>query len=224
MRTALLLSGKISQVPECYESIIEHMVKPYEADVFVDTWTPENDTVDSVDEVIRLFKPKLVNVEEFNDAPLTKLTRAVLPSEVHSYDGYVTHETHIENLYFMYYKVWRSNQLRKVWEETNRVKYDCVIRMRFQLRFEAFPVIVPERKTVYIPAGGDHRGGICDMISVADSQTMDIYANLYNELYLYKQAGFGLHPESILRKHLEIHRLKVERFPATVYLRGGRWL
>jgi len=127
----------------------------------------------------------------------------------------------VENVFFMWYKIWKANQMRKLYEQHNRIRYDCVIRLRFDTTFKEFPYIEPERKTVYIPDGGDYEGGICDQVALADATTMDLYCELYNDLYRYTVAGFGCHPESMLRRHLEVNRLTVKRFECDFALRGG---
>lgn len=38
MRTAILLSGHMRTYKDCYKSLLENLVKPYGADVFVSTW------------------------------------------------------------------------------------------------------------------------------------------------------------------------------------------
>lgn len=62
--------------------------------------------------------------------------------------------------------------------------------------------------------------GYVDQLAIADSPTMDLYADLYNDIYRYTVANIGIHPESILRKHIEVNRLAVERFKCGMKLRG----
>lgn len=243
MKTAVCISGRLAYLKN-HENIREHVINPYRADVFIDTWIPFSqssaqwspsaedwekirlygdmpDIEDpNVQEFINLFQPKLINMEHFDLMPLTHQVRSVLPRGTRTADGGDSPGTKRENVMFMWYKIWKCNQLRKLYESINRIRYDVVIRMRFDTSFDSFPVIEPTRKTIYIPQGGDHGGGICDQVAIADSVAMDMYCELWNEVYRYNTAGVTVHPESLLRKHLEVNKLNVERFPAGLKLRG----
>lgn len=245
MKTAVCFSGRLVY-PQYAENLFKHVIDPYKADVFIDTWIPLFQTTaalapnkadwqkiltlgtDSVEfentniqGFINLYQPKLINLELFDLMPLTHQIRSVLPNSTKTYVGHESPHTKRENVLFMWYKIWKCNQLRKLYEQVNRIRYDVVIRMRFDVQFETFPIIDPKRKTVYIPEGGDYEGGVCDQVALADSATMDLYCELWNEIYRYSTAGIGIHPESMLRKHLNINRLDIARFPAGLTLRGS---
>jgi len=243
IKTALCLSGKLSSI-EHYDNIFRNVIEPYNADVFIDSWIPFNkhtmkscaiseemrhfstvlpeEIPANINQYCEVFQPKLINLEYFDAMPLTLQVRSVLPAKVICYNKQESPGTLKENVLFMFYKIWKCNQLRKFYEQINRIRYDRIIRMRFDTTFDLLPVIEPKVKSVYIPNAADHCGGWCDQFAIADSQTMDIYCELYNEIYRYLVAGIGIHPESILRKHLEVNRLNVERFDCVMYLRGVR--
>jgi hypothetical protein len=243
-RTAVCISGRMSMI-ENYDNLRQHIIDPYMADVFIDTWIPytqnsmhvgpKSDMSDTeirattifpdevpinINQFIETYKPKSISLEFFDGMPLTHQIRSVLPKSKKSYDGHESHGTKTENVMFMQYKIWRCNQIRKLYEQTNRIRYDRIIRMRFDNTFDSFPVIEPKPKVLYIPQHGDYCGGICDQMVIADSQTMDLYCDLYNDIYRYTVANIGIHPESILRKHIEVNRLAVERFKCGMKLRG----
>jgi len=241
MKTAVCLSGKLDAI-ESHRNLIEQVIEPYKADVFIDSWIPfENNTIKSIwteddykhagitphlpsiNEYAIAFQPKMMVLDHFDAMPLNHQIRSVLPKSKMTAMGVESLWTKSENVMFMWYKIWKANQLRKLYEQTNRIRYDCIIRLRFDNTFKdgEFPVIDPKRKTVYIPLGGDYEGGICDQVAIADSVTMDLYCELYNEIYRYATGKIGIHPESMLRKHLEINRLEVERFECEFALRGN---
>jgi len=233
----------------CYlnyaENLYKQVIEPYKADVFIDTWIPyyqssaswspsEDDQINmklsgqipdveetNIQEFIEAYRPKLINMEYFDLMPLTHQIRSVLPQNTKTALGYDSPHTKKENVMFMWYKIWKCNQLRKFYEQINRIRYDIVIRLRFDVTFDDFPVIDPVRKTIYVPQGGDYEGGLCDQVALADSVSMDMYCELWNEVYRYNTAGIGIHPESMLRKHLEVNRLDIARFPAGLKLRGN---
>ena len=255
LKTAVCISGKLSML-ENYDNIRQHIIEPYNADVFIDTWIPFNQNTmkvspkpmdaDSWKDIsifpehmidlnaivtqapvdinvfVSTWKPRLINMEYFDAMPLIYQIRRTLPKNTMTYSSGDSPGTIVENVMFMFYKIWKCNQLRKFYEQINRIRYDRIIRLRFDNTFDSYPVIMPEFKTVYIPNQADHMGGICDQHAIADPQTMDLYCDIYNELYRYVSAGIGIHPESILRKHLEINRIRSVRFECGMKLRGMR--
>lgn len=243
LKTAVCISGAMSHL-ENRDNLFQHVIQPYRADVFIDSWIPyskhgmrvgeragikefvkmaahEEQPAD-INAYAEAFKPKLINLEFFDAMPLTHQVRSTLPPSAKTYQGRESAGTKKENVMFMYYKIWKVNELRKLYERINKIRYDIVVRLRFDSTFESFPVIEPARKTIYVPERGDWEGGLNDQCALGDAQAMDIYCELYNEIYRYSVAGIGCHPESLLRKHLEINRMKVERFECGLHLRGGK--
>jgi len=244
MKTAVCISGKMDSIWNA-DNLIQFVITPYAADVFIDTWIPyENNTIKtgyteeqlvnsgvSVDAIPKSppaviqdfadkFRPKMMVLDNFDDIPLNHQIRTLLPNNKKTITGITSEGTKTENVMFMWYKLWKCNQLRKLYEQANRVRYDRIIRLRFDNSFTKFPIIEPKYKTAYIPIGGDFDGGLNDQLAIADSQTMDLYCDMYNEIYRYSYAGIGIHPESMLRRHLEINRISVERFECGLHLRG----
>ena len=276
MKTAVLLTGKLIGV-ENIQNHIDQIFKPYNADIFIDSWIPfrnntmsigniksegvmdavqrgeetaervlsnliaggmnakeakkhvddifgEDSPVDLV-ELAQAYQPKVLNLEYFDAVPLVYQVRALRKARGNTISkqsimGIESTGTKIENVIFMWYKIWKANELRKAYEKSHKVRYDRIIRMRFDNTFENMPVIEPLPKIVYVPKGGDYLGGLNDQFAIADSQTMDLYCDLYNEIYRYLVAGFGIHPESLLRKHFEVNRLNLIRLDCKMLLRG----
>jgi hypothetical protein len=230
MKTAILISGQLRDAKNCFLSLKEHVIDSYNADVFIDTWSPGNNLLDhrgqlipdnlSTQEMLSLYKPKLAMFEDFDNSPLFDRIKHSNIGNKMGYDGSHAWETKIENVFYMYYKVWRCFQHMKHYEAINSFKYDQVIRMRFDLLFESFPIIQAEHATVYIPAGFDHRGGINDLLSLGTRETMEKICDLFSNLVQYAESGVGMHPESILRTHIERCGVKINRFPLKYKLRG----
>lgn len=220
MKTAVCLSGIMCGI-ENFESLKKNIIDPYGADVFIDTWLPV-DNIPHIDihEYVDLYRPKMLNMEHFDAVPITHQIRSILPTKTKTIAGNDSLGTKRDNVLFMWYKIWKSNQMRKQYEQTNRVRYDCIIRARFDSSFMQFPVIEPRYKTLYVPVEGDYEGGLNDQCALADSQTMDLYCDLYNDIYRYAVGGITIHPESMLRKHTEINRLTIKRFTTGMMLRG----
>lgn len=230
MRTAILLSGQIRDARDCFPTLDQQIIQPYNADVFIDTWVPESQVLDhrgqlitdnlSTQEVLKLYKPKLAMFEDFNASPLFDRIRNYKIENRTAYDGSHAWETKIENVIYMYYKVWRCFQHMKHYETMNNFTYDRVIRMRFDLQFESFPVVDTQPGNVYVPAGFDHRGGINDLLSMGTRETMEKVCDLFLKTMQYAESGVGFHPESLLRTHIEKCELAINRFPVRYKLRG----
>lgn len=233
MKTAILLSGQIRDAKDCFQTLEKHVISPYSADIFIDTWVPDSAVLDhrgnliennlTSDDILQLYKPKLACFEDFNTSPFFQKIKQLKIENKTAYDGSFAWETKTENIFYMYYKVWRSFLLMQHYEKLNNFQYDIVIRMRFDLFFESFPLITPVSNTVYIPSGFDHRGGINDLLCLGDQITMEKVCNLFTHLtdYANPNTGIGFHPESILRKHIDLCNLHVDRFQIAYKLRGN---
>lgn len=230
MKTAVLISGQVRDAKQCYPTLNEHIIQPYNADVFIDTWAPNSEIIDhrgqlipndlSAQEILNLYKPKLALFEDFNSSPLFQRIRDYKIDNRTAYDGSHAWETKIENVFYMYYKVWTCFKRMKHYEEMNNFRYDRVIRMRFDLLFESFPIVEVAPETVYVPQGFDHRGGINDLLSLGTRETMEKVCGLFTNLVKYANDGVGFHPESILRTHMNRCGLDIDRFPVKYKLRG----
>lgn len=231
MRTAILLSGQIRDAKDCFPSLKQFIIDAYDADVFIDTWVPESNVLDhrgqliqnnlTSDEVLSLYKPKLAVFEDFDSSPFIKQLKEIVIENKTAYDGSHAWETKSENIFYMYYKVWRSFESMAYYEKINNFKYEIVIRARFDLNFESFPIIKPLPQTVHIPSGFDHRGGINDLLSLGNREAMEKVCLLFRNLLQYANSGIGFHPESILRRHLDLSGLDIERFDIKYKLRGN---
>ena len=115
------------------------------------------------------------------------------------------------------------------WEYANEncIEYDTVIVGRFDLNIHSFPIIHPQGSEVWIPIGPNsdspeyHYGGIRDLMAIATPISMSYFCDLFKALEYYHSIGVGLHPESILRKHLEEYGSDIKRFPMESSLRGN---
>lgn len=236
MKTAVLISGQIRDAKSCYENLLEKIINPYNADVFIDTWSPYNSVPDgrdeiientlTIDEICKIFKPKLINVEEFNDNTFVAIVKELYstldyPTIRNAYDGSSAWETRFEAPTFMHYKIWRVNQLRLQYENVAQFKYDCIIRTRFDLQYDEFPIIQPENNKIYIPNGGDYRGGVSDLTALGNDDAINKYCSLFANYDNYIDNKIGLHAESLLRIHLHLCKLDIQRFHSKIKLRNS---
>jgi len=94
--------------------------------------------------------------------------------------------------------------------------YDFIIRTRSDLIYSSpIDFVGADPKTIYIPLGGDWRGGLFDMFAVSGPEEMLFYSSLFQNLNMYAEQGIFAHPETMLRHHLLFSRqnlIPVHRF------------
>jgi hypothetical protein len=103
----------------------------------------------------------------------------------------------------MFYKILSSNNLKTKYEQANNFKYDVVVRYRSQIIMDE-PLVLEDIKpnTLYVPYVSQHPWeNSCmtdDRFAYGDSEIMDKYSDVYNNLPIlfktYKSTG----PERIL--------------------------
>lgn len=207
-RIAVCLSGYARQFQECLPSFLKHLVKNQEVDVFIHSWdmqdyylrTAEPQKLDQ-DAYISSFNPKSYLIEE---RPTFPLSAAMLHC--------IREPRDCEGMMSMFYSIFKANQLKRIYEETNNFTYDVVIRTRPDVLYKSdldIPLNMKKEK-IYIPVFGDF-GGLNDQIAFGSSQVINKYCDTFNrveELLNYKA---WMNPEVLTRTNLEILRIGVNR-------------
>jgi len=111
----------------------------------------------------------------------------------------------------MHYSIHKSNQLKTNYEKENNILFDKVIRMRFDSDFEGKQLYLNNLPNcLNIPEGEDWCDGINDQFALGSSSSMDIYSDFYNHMNQIHNVPY--HPETMLRKYLEMRNIFVNRF------------
>lgn len=232
MRTAVLISGQIRNAKDGYSSLTEKIIKPYNADVFIETWCPQNEILDhrnkiipnnmTADEIILSYKPKVISFEDFDGAEnIHRIAHQEIQNR-NGFDGSYAWETKTPNVFYMYYKIWKNYISMNQYEKLNGIRYDILVRTRFDLEYDEFPLfedIAPNQ--IYIPSGSNHRGGICDLFAIGGRDSMEKYFKLFEYIKIYIETNATFHPESLLRYHLNNFDLDVRRFDLKYKIRGS---
>ena len=123
----------------------------------------------------------------------------------------------------MHYSIYRSNDLKRKYEELHRMTFDRVIRMRFDSNFKGKNLVLDDlNSNVCIPAGDDWCDGINDQFALGTSHGMDLYSNVFwNYHNLQKIGDSKYHPESILKNHLDFYGIIPQRFDFQVQINNG---
>lgn len=112
----------------------------------------------------------------------------------------------------MYYKIQKCNEIKSDHELLNNFKYDAVIRFRADIKLEESLNINSNLNNIYIPKYGDFLG-VNDQFAYSNSQNMDTYCNLYQNINEYTKDIIVFNPEYFLKHHIMTNGFKIKRFP-----------
>lgn len=175
MRTAILISGHTREY-EKYLKDLTVLKQKFNADIFIASYLDKGSGVR-----FWLGQEEKGDVLKSNDI---KTIHTALNPIQSVYGPDTTFPKSIENMSFrnklvnvpgsykMLYKIWEANNLKLLYEEENKFKYDLVIRTRFDLKYKNVDLEGFEPSTIY-GARADIRRFASDAFFAADSATMD---------------------------------------------------
>lgn len=199
-KIAILLSGKFSDNIQCIDSIIQNIIEPNNADVFV----VSSSEIPSSLKLTAVFNGEVS--QEISTITNT-LQRYPRPSE-----------TIVESFVNMIWGIRTANQFKSNYEVANGFKYDFVVRCRPDLLVKNPIEFVSS--DIWIPIGWDHNGGYNDTFAYGSSEGMDWYADLYNKVEQYADETNLIHPERMLKHHLDKSPYGIFRWHYPIELRG----
>lgn len=176
-------------------------LKKHNCDIYLQSYEDE-----STLELIKIAKPKKYSLAN-NKNPDFKISKYAYTNKAP--------ETNIDNMYWMF---------RNIHNCTNLVSghYDLYIRTRIDILYASFLNFQGNfSNDIYIPDGGDWRGGFFDMFAISNADGMKYYSSLFNYLNYYAETGVMAHPETMLRHHLLFGKdpsRKIIRFPYGISL------
>lgn len=209
MKVALLLSGQFRNGKECYPSIYENLIKHYDVDVFIAYYYEQPDV--TFDELTELYKPKYIVYEKYNQELIDKFN---LTNNFLHYT-----ESTPSSLCKMWYGNEMVKNIKQKYEKDFGVKYDVVIKCRFDVEIlNKVEIKLPDNQ-IYIPIGWDHMDGVNDLFAYGDSNSMNHYLSAYHSIDGFINEGRFLHPEMLLKAHLLRGNMMILRFPLPMKLR-----
>ncbi len=199
MKVAVILSGDIRNFDECYSSLESNVLRYNECDVFMHAYDE-----DRVSEALNVFKPKkfLVDAKSKNTSNISSSCFYNKPPEANP-----------EAIFAM----WKN--IKKSFDLIDQ-NYDFVLKTRYDVKY-CSPLEIKSfsNQSLFIPEGGDWRGGLFDMLCVSSYENMKVYCSLYDRLNQYSESGVPCHSEIMLRHHVNQSKILVNRFDYTVLLR-----
>lgn len=205
MKVALCLSGQPRCALKTFPYILENIIKPNNADVFIHmNWDNENLYIDKshadngncllekdIDlKIIELYKPIKYLIEKPKNSfnPNIKIPPKRLENfKKMNHSKQWTDEVHckhmIKNMISMYYSIFKSNELKQTYANENGFVYDYVIRLRFDA--------LPKKKLfckdyepdfIYYQEIGQPDNLISDWVNFGSNSIMNIYSSMYLNL------------------------------------------
>tara|TARA_B100001939_G_scaffold297196_1_gene271533 strand:+ start:2982 stop:3713 length:732 start_codon:yes stop_codon:yes gene_type:complete len=116
----------------------------------------------------------------------------------------------------MAYSLYASNQLKVKYEMMHDMKFDKVVRMRFDSDITTEIHLDKLDHPLLLEKNTGNYGSLTDQFAIGDSKSMDYYCEMYNNLVHLQHVQF--HPASIVEEHLST--VEFEEFPFKVGING----
>jgi hypothetical protein len=205
MKIAICLSGFPRTMNYTYPYFKKYVIDKLDPDIFYFGYEDEDHSI-RTDDILKLYKPVSHVIRKFEDSVSDEVMKE-----------YGTHDVKNINLakgsplaiLSQYYNLFKSNELKKLYEEKHGFKYDVVYRMRTDYYFFEKPNSEVEKQSVYIPHLWNF-GGVSDSFAYGDSESMDSYSSLFYNMATYNlKHGRIFHPESLFKYHLNQKKLTI---------------
>jgi hypothetical protein len=228
MKIAILIPGILRFYKECYPNFNDCFLKPLsqigDIDIFVHTW----ENVDpkstasywwnhiknpmpeiNLDEFNSIYKPKKIIVEDYNlIKPSLELRNFCNLNEIINelYDWRVWYNGVLHSTP-QYYKIFKTNQLKKDNEIETGEKYDIVIKYRTEaICPKPIPVEKIQKNILYLSDYGYQSSMVDDTCWLGNSEQIDYMASIYNEFPSFyknvKEIKHGFVVEVMMFKYL----------------------
>jgi hypothetical protein len=125
----------------------------------------------------------------------------------------------------MFYSIHKSDHFRTVSELSFNMKYDFVIRSRFDLALNCIIDFSKlEKGKVYVSKDTDGPNALLnDQFAIADSDTMNIYSSTYLFLRHHYNKGVPLCGHSMLEAQLKLFGIPIERIDLNHPFEDGKY-
>ena len=212
-RIAVCVSG-VARQPRQNLKFLKAFLAGADADVFLHFWEhPDRDVIE------RALAPKASVFQPASEAPAPPAFRRMEKG---------VDAARAANSTAMFYSVKRANDLKRAYEEEHGFRYDIVVRLRLDFFSTATLAEVIEHiryeqkgwdRILYVPDMAQSVG-LNDQIALGSSETMDVYAGVFDTLADVARSDY-FNPEYVLLRHVQRSGLKIRTFPFEyVLLRG----
>lgn len=213
MKVAIIIPGQPRNIQVAYESLKEHYLNKHDCDIFIHTWFDTKFPLSVYNEMLTLFKPKKILIEE----------QVIFDKEGRKQEPW---NTPLQNLLSMYYSMYTGNQLKMMYEEEKGFKYDFVIKMRSDLQIHRpIPLedIQTDKLALYRWTQLNYTGS-SDVFAIGSSQIMDIYSDLYNKVmyYLDSDVTWNISEAKMRAEYILHHHINTNKIPVQIFWHGDQ--
>ena len=220
MRVAVTISGHLRRFEEGHNEICRFLLDPNpdcQFDFFVHTWdlldwrTEEKfqKTTTIINHFNDLYTPKNIVIQESIEWNTEKFMKFV-KNERWVKKGYGGKRSRGEHIPSMFYKMFKSNQLKCEYENLAGFKYDLEVRHRTDLSILKpinLSALSNIEKTIYVPDCDQKAkdGGINlrDVFAIGTSGNMNYYNGVFPLMTRLVQQTQIFRPEVLLEQHLK---------------------
>jgi hypothetical protein len=198
MKYALCLTGQIRSHNLVCESVKKNFLDLYDMDIFCHIWHKNDHSPQ------KSFYSGIVH-SQYHTEKIHKVIDFYKPLSFKYEEPYIP-----ENPKSMMCSFMKSNNLKREYEENNGIKYDVVIKSRFDIFFSRpFVIEDVEDKTIYLINRPGGCGGYNDWVCYGNSETMNTYMETF-ETYKDTDRIRQKCPEGIFKQHLDNNGISVK--------------
>lgn len=199
MKVAILLPGLTRNYLESYNNLKENLLDKYDCDIFISTWDitgkfnrnkgeknynkqyiNEKEYID-INDIISLYKPKSICMDCFEEFKITNKERIQKFMKKNNFTSYTKN---LNSIFSQWYKIKNVFSLYYEYSKKNSIKYDFIIKLRFDVIFKPINLNYLIKNNVYFLKywGKDvNLFGLQDYIFLSrDENYMLLVCNLYN--------------------------------------------
>jgi hypothetical protein len=212
-RVALLYSGEIRNILDCFNNHYENIILPskheYEFDIYFHLWVAPWESNDLRNRVLQTLRPLSYEFE-----PYIEFKNDVIP------DPRFPHP--VQNFYSMFYGMDKVNKLKEKVEFSEKTNYDVVFRMRTDLFFTTpiGKIADYDPELIHIREDWAHlEYGVNDQFAFGPSDKMSKFMSTYENLEELYKMGCAINPECLMGFNAQnIHDLKIQRHKWSFWL------
>lgn len=198
MRIALCLSGQPRSFEKGYEYHKKNLLDHHDVDVFIHSWMYTEKLLDKIEE---LYRPADMTYE----LPLKETFFQKYSVGNKQYPAYNTTQ--------MFYSVFMANHVCKKYAQTFDIKYDVVIRSRFDFAINkklAYEEVLPNK--IYVPncRQNEEHTVANDQYAYGTPEVMNLYAQTYNNIDFLYSHGCPYNGEELMCANLQAYGLTGE--------------
>jgi hypothetical protein len=199
VKIALCLSGQPRAFNEGYEFVHKNLLSKNDVTVFIHAWSGEE-----ANGAIKLYKPERYKTDPALTNDLSKYTNVPPPQPNWKV------KDPARATWNQLYSVYQCNKLKSMYESHNNMKFDWVIRSRFDFALNTtidFKHL--DNTKLYIPncRMTPNRDFGNDQFAFSSSENMDKYADAFNHIDEFYDAGTVMICEDMMGQNWKLHGL-----------------